>query len=61
MRYHIAQLLGLTPCDESQSDEYKTNVEEVIKALELADDDKKIIVEDENKIVVICELRIRNF
>ena len=36
--------------------EYETNIEEVKKALELADEDKKIIIEDENRMFIACEL-----
>ena len=35
---------------------YITNRKEVIKAFELADEDKKIIMEDKNRIVIVCEL-----
>ena len=35
---------------------YITNREEVIKAFELADEDKKIIIEDKDRIVIACEL-----
>lgn len=35
--------------------EYETTIGEVKKALELADKDKKIIIEDKRKVTVICE------
>jgi hypothetical protein len=36
--------------------EYETNIEEVERLLELADEDKKIVIEDEKRIIVVCEL-----
>ena len=35
--------------------EYKTTIREVKKALELADKDKKIIIEHKRKVTIICE------
>jgi len=36
--------------------EYETNVEEVNKTLELVDEDKKIVIESKDKIIIVCEL-----
>jgi len=35
--------------------EYETTIGEVKQALELADKDKKLIIEDKRKVTVICE------
>ena len=36
--------------------QYETTVKEVNKALKLADEDKKIIIEYKDKIVVVCQI-----
>ena len=35
---------------------YITNLEEVRQAYDLADEDKKFVIESENKIVIVVEL-----
>ena len=35
---------------------YKTDLEEAKKAFELADEDKKIVIESKDKVVIVCVL-----
>jgi hypothetical protein len=40
---------------------YITNIAEVKAAYNLADDDKKLVIEDESKIIVMVELTKKQF